>query len=113
LFKSSYSFDDIFKEEFNNQLLSFPYRCLSELESTIEDYKNIVLIDDIRKGLFISFEGEYLDFRSVSLERTVSRGKKYTWIISNFINDDGLVSFSVLLERLMKLNNFSVPTKNK
>jgi len=113
LFKMNYSFEDIFSKEFDSQMKSYSYYDYRQIEGIVQDYKNIVLIDEIRKGIMITFEGEHINYKSVCLERKVSRGKNFPWIISNFIDDDGLYSHFVLLERLCEMNNFPVPTKNK
>ena len=112
-FNKKYSVEDIFTEDFNKRMKSYKYYDLSQLKRIVTGYKRIVLTKDIINGITISFDNEHLNFKSLNLERSVSRGKKYPWIISDFIDDDGIFSDTVLLERMMKLNKFSVPTKNK
>jgi hypothetical protein len=113
LFKNLDLLEDVFTEEFNNQMKSYTYYDYRQLDSIVDDYKNVVLTKEIINGIVISFDEEHLNFQSLDLERSVFIGKKYPWIISDFIDDDGIFSDTVLLERMVKLNKFTVPTKNK
>jgi len=113
LFKNLDLLEDVFTEEFNNQMKSYTYYDYLQLKSIVDDYKDVVLTKEIINGIVISFDEEHLNFQSLDLERSVFIGKKYPWIISDFIDDDGIFSDTVLLERMVKLNKFTVPTKNK
>ena len=113
LFKNLDLLEDVFTEEFNNQMKSYTYYDYRQLDSIVDDYKNVVLTKEIINGIVITFDEEHLNFQSLDLERSVFIGKKYPWIISDFIDDDGIFSDTVLLERMVKLNKFTVPTKNK
>jgi len=113
LFKNLDLFEDVFTEEFNNQMKSYTYYDYLQLKSIVDNYKNVVLTKETINGIVISFDEEHLNFQSLDLERSVFIGKKYPWIISDFIDDDGIFSDTVLLERMVKLNKFTVPTKNK
>ena len=113
LFKNLDLLEDVFTEEFNNQMKSYTYYDYLQLKSIVDNYKNVVLTKETINGIVISFDEEHLNFQSLDLERSVFIGKKYPWIISDFIDDDGIFSDTVLLERMVKLNKFTVPTKNK
>ena len=112
-FKKNYSFEDIFSKEFNSQMKSHSYYDSRQIERIVQNYKNVVLNEEIINGILITFNDEHINSDSVSLERQVSRGKKFPWILDDFIDDEGLYSHTVLVERLLKLNKFTVPTKNK
>ena len=112
-FKKNYSFEDIFSEEFNLLMKSYSYYDSNQIKGIVQNYMNVVLNEEIINGILITFNDENINSESISLERQVSRSKKFPWILDDFIDDEGLYSHTVLVERLLKLNKFTVPTKNK
>jgi len=111
-FKSNFSIDEVFTKDFNDKVKTYPYYDYQQISSTVNAYLGIVLTKEILDGILWTFDDDLIDYNFVSLQRTVAIGKSHFWIVNDFIDDRGFFNQNILFERLVKLNNFVVPTKN-
>ena len=91
---------------------NYPYYDHQQISSTVNKYHSIVFTKEILNAILWSFDDDFINYKCVGLQRSVSIGKSHFWIVNDFIDDQGLFNQDILFDRLVKLNNFVVPTKN-
>jgi len=111
-FKYDFTVDEVFTKDFNDKVKNYPYYDYQQISSTVNAYQGIVLTKEILDGILWTFDDDLIDYNFVGLQRSVAIGKSHCWIVNDFIDDHGFFNRNILFERLIKLNNFVVPTKN-